>query len=763
MLVTSLVVAAVAAWAHAGPTGLDIRAAELVEPGIPGWLDAVFATIFAVGALYPIGLFVAVLVFGQGRRAIARDMFLAAALAIGASTVASLLAGPEWPDVLPEFFDIDGTPSYPVVRLSMAMAIVGVASPYLSVPMRKVGNRMIIPMAVSAVALTYGSVSAVIGSLAVGLGSAATIHLILGSGVGIPSKARVIDALRNTGVEATGVEYLDDQPIGVSMLAAARADGSELTVKVYGRDATDAALVSRLWRKVWYRDDGRALSATGLQMVEHEGLMLLEGDRAGLRVPTLVSWGRSQNGDALLATERSGARELRTFTGSEITDDDLSACWHALAQLHETGMAHRGIDRKSVTLLGGVAGFAEMSHAVMSPDGLTRSADIAQMLVSTALAVGQDRAIERGRVELSDDEILEALPLLQASALSSDLRDDAKASDLDLEDLRSAVADTLDTEVPELAQLARVSWGNVAMAVLTVFAAYSLISSLADIGFDTIVEELSNAEWSWVLIAFVLAQLTNVGEWFSLTGMVTNPVPFGPTIQFRYALSFISLAVPSEAGAIAMNIRYMQKLGVTAAAAVAQGPLLTVFSKGFDIILLLITMRTIDESIDLDEVDSGPIFKIIILAVVLVVVGLAVSFLVPSLREKVVPPIKEAFSAVRDPLTDPQRLMRIAGGTLLSRFLFALTLAASTAAYGADLSFSEAIFVNSIVSLFIGFMPVPGGIGVGEAALTAGLTAVGVPAGPALAAAITHRMVTSYLPPVYGWFTTRWLTANDYL
>jgi uncharacterized membrane protein YbhN (UPF0104 family) len=71
--------------------------------------------------------------------------------------------------------------------------------------------------------------------------------------------------------------------------------------------------------------------------------------------------------------------------------------------------------------------------------------------------------------------------------------------------------------------------------------------------------------------------------------------------------------------------------------------------------------------------------------------------------------------------------------------------------------------VNSAVSLFVGLVPVPGGVGVGEASLTAGLVAVGVPEGPAIAAAISHRMVTNYLPPVYGWFASKWLTERDYL
>jgi hypothetical protein len=83
---------------------------------------------------------------------------------------------------------------------------------------------------------------------------------------------------------------------------------------------------------------------------------------------------------------------------------------------------------------------------------------------------------------------------------------------------------------------------------------------------------MANADWSWVAIAFIAAQLTNVGEYISLTGTVTRPLPFGPTIMFRYAIAFVGLAVPGDVGSIAMNARYMQKLGIPSARAVAQGP-----------------------------------------------------------------------------------------------------------------------------------------------------------------------------------------------
>ncbi|MCB1038693.1 MAG: flippase-like domain-containing protein, partial [Acidimicrobiales bacterium] len=58
--------------------------------------------------------------------------------------------------------------------------------------------------------------------------------------------------------------------------------------------------------------------------------------------------------------------------------------------------------------------------------------------------------------------------------------------------------------------------------------------------------------------------------------------------------------------------------------------------------------------------------------------------------------------------------------------------------------------INVTVALFAGLMPVPGGIGVSEGALVVGLTAAGVDQAVAFAVAITYRLCTFYLPPIWG-------------
>ena len=77
-------------------------------------------------------------------------------------------------------------------------------------------------------------------------------------------------------------------------------------------------------------------------------------------------------------------------------------------------------------------------------------------------------------------------------------------------------------------------------------------------------------------------------------------------------------------------------------------------------------------------------------------------------------------------------------------------------AYGAHLNLAELVFVNSAAAVLSGLIPVPGGIGAAEAAFAAGLIAVGVDQSTAFAVAITQRLCTFYLPPIWGYISLRW-------
>ena len=103
------------------------------------------------------------------------------------------------------------------------------------------------------------------------------------------------------------------------------------------------------------------------------------------------------------------------------------------------------------------------------------------------------------------------------------------------------------------------------------------------------------------------------------------------------------------------------------------------------------------------------------------------------------------------------------GGNLGTQLMQAVVLALCLGAFGESAYFSQLVLINTAVSLFSGIMHVPGGMGVTEAGLTWGLQAVGVPAPVAVSTAITYRLVTFYLPPIWGAVAMRWLRRREYV
>ena len=313
---------------------------------LPDWLSASLTIVYIIGFLYSFVLLIGVLFFGQGRVAVARDMFSAGLLALFLAGCLALAAGPEWVDILPELLERDGFPSYPVVRLATAIAITRVAAPYLAAPMRTVGRRVMIGMAISALVMTYGTVTGVIGAVALGVGSAAVIHLVFGSGVGIPSKPRVRDALAHVGVEATDLSYAPVQPVGAALLDVRLVDGSDAVVRFYGRDASDTATAAKLWRTMWYRGRPEAITATPLQQVEHESLTLLHCKMEQAPAAELLAWGQGPAGDAFVVTAPVPGVPLDQL--DEVSDETLEQAWRSLQALHGIGVAHGAIDASIV-------------------------------------------------------------------------------------------------------------------------------------------------------------------------------------------------------------------------------------------------------------------------------------------------------------------------------------------------------------------------------------------------------------------------------
>jgi uncharacterized protein (TIRG00374 family) len=213
-----------------------------------------------------------------------------------------------------------------------------------------------------------------------------------------------------------------------------------------------------------------------------------------------------------------------------------------------------------------------------------------------------------------------------------------------------------------------------------------------------------------------------------------------------------------------MNIRFLQRMGAPLPEAVAAGAIDDASQTLVQIGLFLLVIPFIDIQADTSQLHgSGPDGRLIAALVAALVVSVIVILAVPKLRAKVVPPLREALSGLWSVARNRQKRLELFGGNIASELLYALALGATCLAYGVHLNLGELIFVNTAASVLSSLIPVPGGIGAAEASLSAGLIAVGVDESTAFAIAITQRLCTFYLPPIWGYLSLRWLTRKGFV
>jgi uncharacterized membrane protein YbhN (UPF0104 family) len=230
----------------------------------------------------------------------------------------------------------------------------------------------------------------------------------------------------------------------------------------------------------------------------------------------------------------------------------------------------------------------------------------------------------------------------------------------------------------------------------------------------------------------------------------------------QLAVKWIGLAVPSAAGRVTMTTLFLRKYGVPPTVAVTQGAIDGFSGFIVEAIILLVAFIAADISLDPEtsDVPWGLILGIIVLAVV---VSVVVVLRVKKFHDAVVPKIKEAWGALSDVVKSPKRLFGLFGANLASRIILAITLWFILQAIGAPLPLVTCLVVTVATNLLAGLVPVPGGIGVAEAAMTAFLGLAGLDSDIAFAAAVVFRAATFYIPAAQGYVATKWLEKGDYI
>jgi len=589
----------------------------------------------------------------------------------------------------------------------------------------------------------------------------AALLVVVGAPNRRPSPQAVADGLRRCDLDVSALT-LERAVGGRSQLyRATLADETTTFVKVYARDSRDADLLYRGYRTALLRDPGDDLvSAPLARAVEHQGLALLLARRGGVRCPDLRALTSLPDGSMVLALEDLRGRPLDTLTPEELTTAVLEGVWGETQRLHAAGLAHRALRAGNILVTDGGPVIVDLGRAEAPADPRLKAIDRAELLVSLAEIVGADRATGTAAAVLTPDELAAAAPYLQPLALSAATR--KRASKVLLKELRDEVAAATGQEPEPLERLQRVRARTLLMIATLTGAFYFLLPQLANV--DDSVEALKSANWGWLAGAIVMSSLTYVGAAVGLVGGVSERLPFGATVEAQLASSFVNRVTPANIGGMALNVRFMQKAGVPPAEAVTGMGLNVLAGAVVHVVLLVVFFAWAGQSGAGFSVPSSSKLLVVI-AVVLAVLGIVIATRKGRhlVRKHVLGGVKRALESIGTLARSPRRLVTLFGGSLIVTLAYIVALACATNAFDAGVGIAQvgAVYLGS--SILAAAAPTPGGLGAMEAALVAGFTAIGMDPAIAVAAVLSYRLATFWLPILPGWIAFHLLERRSYI
>ncbi len=384
--------------------------------------------------------------------------------------------------------------------------------------------------------------------------------------------------------------------------------------------------------------------------------------------------------------------------------------------------------------------------------------DVAQLLAELALVVGPDRAADLAVAKMSADDLVAVVSLLQPVALARPTRKALRRRRDVLPALRTRLLAAVPGREVEPVQLERIRPRTLVTLVASVAAVYLLAGELERASLGSV---LHKADWRWGIAALALSAVTYVGATEALIGFVPGQLSFRLTLLAQLASSFVTLVTPAAVGGATLNIRYLQRQKISAAVAAASVGVSQVVAFVLHVLLILVFAAIAGSSAS--EPVHPPRWTWFVLAglVLIALVVLAIPAGRRMLRARLSPMLGQVLPRLLEVAQHPAKLAQGVGGTLMLSLSYILCLATCVAAFSRSVPIAKIGVVYLTGSAISSIVPTPGGIGAVEAALTAGLTAAGVPGAAAASAVLLFRLVTFWLPIPFGWAALRYLEREQ--
>lgn len=614
----------------------------------------------------------------------------------------------------------------------------------------------------TALADSQTTVLALLMTLLIGSTIGSGLRFAFGTVSERPPAAAIAAALAAADEPVTAIRRLWDSPPEYRRYLAVTADGQQREVTVFDRDQQAVDVLYRIYRRVRVKAQvSRSAPLTMERAVERHALLIYAVQDAGVATPALRALVRVGPEAAAASCERRAGTALSDLAAPP-TDEQLAAVWRTVQRLHEHSVTHRTLTADRILLTGPGnrdVVLLDPGNGDVAASEVQRRLDLVQLLAELALLVGPDRAADVAQRHAGGD-LPALIPLLQPVALHRSTRAALRRRKDILPALRKRLtAQAPDQDIPPV-QLERFRLRTIVTLVIAVIAADILVGQVSRGGFRDL---LQHTDWRWSVVALFLSAVTYLGASWSLTGFVLERLSMVRTFLAQLAGSFVTLATPAAVGTVAINLRFLRKAGVAPADAAASVGVSQLFAFGLHLTLLVIFAAVTGTS----RAHSLRPHEWVYIAVGILAAAALIVLAFPAgrrlVRARLAPALGQMVPRLMDVAQRPVKLAEGIGGALLLTGAYILCLYASIRALGGSVPLASVAVVYLTGNAIGSVVPTPGGLGAVEAALSAGLTAAGLPGTTAVSAVLLFRTLTFWLPVPAGWASMHFLQSRDAL
>jgi glycosyltransferase 2 family protein len=645
-----------------------------------------------------------------------------------------------------------------------AVACTVAAAPWLTRPWRRAAWITLWLAAVARLITGTASPMEVVVAFAAGVTVGAGALVLLG----VPDRRigpqEIAAALGSAGLPVTRVNPAEVAAKGSRPFTAATQDGQRLFIKVLGSDQRDADLLYRAYRFLRLRDVGDTRPAASLiQAAEHQALVAVMAGRAGVTVPAVRQVIKTADGSALLAMDRVDGRSLDLIPVQRVDDTMIRELWTQVDRLHRAKIAHRSLRAANIVVDGTARPWiVDFSFAELGATQRQIGLDIAELLASLAVIAGADRAvcaaadvIGKGRHRRGGSIAPAARSVRQHPPRDSPPRGPA---DRDEEGRRRQRPQGHRTGPhpagpPADPACGRRGRGSVLPPAAQAgpggkqLAGHAVARlGLAAAGHRPVGRDLpgqrGRAHGRDRAADQALADRAGPGR----------VIVYQPRVPGQRRRHGAERQVPAEVGRPGQRGRRRGR---------GEQPGRGRRPPDLDRGLLRLGGQRLGQAFKLPSSSK----LLAILAVIVAVTGLVLATR-PGRRfakGTLLPGLRSAAVSLGQVARNPGKMAMLFGGSALVTLAYIGAFAASVEAFGGGpgVVVDGAVYLGA--SALAAVAPTPGGLGTVEAASVAGLTGVGMAAGPAVSAVLLYRLATYWLPVAPGWLCWRVQQRREYV